>query len=139
MIIQEWDGCPIRFAAGIFGDKWCLVILRDLIFKSKHYYGEFLEGGEGISPNILADRLSRLVDQGILEKHLDSEKASKYIYKLTTRGLDLIPTMLAIIEWSYTHDKNSLVSKDYVEEYRKNRVRFEKKARRAAEENVSGT
>lgn len=133
MIIQKWDGCPIRFAAGIFGDKWCLVILRDLIFKGKHYYGEFLEGGEGISPNILSDRLSNLVEQGIVEKRRDSEKRSKYLYKLTPMGLDLIPTMLAIIDWSYSHDKNSEAPKEFIEEYRKNRARFEKKIRKVAE------
>ena len=56
---QEWDGCPIRFGLGIFGDKWTLLIIRDLMFKERRYYGEFLAAGEGISTNILADRLAR--------------------------------------------------------------------------------
>lgn len=139
MIIQKWDGCPIRFAAGIIGDKWCLVILRDLIFKGKHYYGELLEGGEGIAPNILADRLAKLVDHGIVKKHKDTKKKSKYFYKLTPMGLDLIPTMLSIIDWSYTHDKGSLAEKSFISEYRKNRTQFERKIRKSAMEDTNGT
>lgn len=97
--------CPIAFALDIFGDKWSLLILRDIIFKEKNYYGEFLNSDEKISTNILAHRLSKLESEGILLKTQDPNNLSKFIYKLTQKGKDLLPILLEMIEWSvkYNH------------------------------------
>lgn len=115
----NWDGCPIRFGAGIFGDKWVLIILRDIIFKNKQYYGDFHKSEEGISTNILADRLVKLEKNGVLRKESDPHNQSKFIYSLTEKGLDLIPVMTAIIIWAEKHDPCTLVSKTQIKAFNK--------------------
>ena len=92
--------CPITFALDIFGDKWSLIILRDILFKGKKYYGEFLGSAEKISTNILASRLLKLESEGLISKIQDPNNLSKYIYQLTGKGKDLLPLMLDMIEWS---------------------------------------
>ena len=113
-----WEGCPIRFGMGIFGDKWTLLIVRDLMFKGKKYYGEFTDPEEGISTNILADRLGKLVAHRIIHKERDPENQSKYIYRLTSKGRELLPVMLAIIDWAEKHDPNTEVPKNFIEQLR---------------------
>ena len=108
----DWVGCPIRYASGIFGDKWSLMIIRDLMFKGRRYYGEFLAAGEGVSTNILADRLGKLEESGIISKQRDPVKGSKVIYTLTDKGLALMPTMLAMMEWSEKYDAKTEVPED---------------------------
>lgn len=98
------DKCPITFALDIFGDKWSLVILRDMFFKGKRYYGEFLLSAEKISTNILANRLSRMEAEGLISKTRDPDNATKYIYLLTQKGKALLPLMLEIIVWSSQYD-----------------------------------
>ena len=73
--------CPINFALELFGDRWTFLIVRDMMFKGKHYYGEFLQSEEKIATNILADRLSLLELSGIVVKSVDPAHASKFIYK----------------------------------------------------------
>ncbi len=92
--------CPLNFGLEIFGDKWTLLIIRDLMFFGKRYYGEFLESEEGISTNILADRLAMLEKQKIVVKKKSSAHKQKYIYSLTQKGIDLLPVIIAIGLWS---------------------------------------
>ena len=73
------SNCPINFALETFGDKWTLLVIRDLMFKGKRHYGDFLASDEKISTNILADRLHKLEAKGVVSKLLAKEKASKYI------------------------------------------------------------
>jgi DNA-binding HxlR family transcriptional regulator len=96
--------CPITFALDIFGDKWSLIILRDILFKKKKYYGEFLNSAEKISTNILANRLGKLESEGLISKARDGQNLSKFIYRLTQKGKDLLPLMLEMIEWSAKYD-----------------------------------
>ena len=96
--------CPIHFALDVMGDKWSLLIVRDLVFKSKHTYGAFAKSPEGISTNILADRLAKLEAHGIVTKSRDPENQTKFVYRLTDKGCDLIPVLLAMTEWSARHD-----------------------------------
>ena len=96
--------CPITFALEIFGDKWSLIILRDILFKGKRYYGEFLGSAEKISTNILASRLLKLESEGLISKTQDENNLSKYIYRLTDKGKGLLPFMLEIIVWSVKHN-----------------------------------
>jgi DNA-binding HxlR family transcriptional regulator len=97
--------CPISTALDLFGDKWSLLIIRDMMFKGKNTYGEFLEAGEGISTNILADRLCQLECGGIISKHKHPESKAKVLYKLTEKGIELVPTLVEVIEWSEKHHK----------------------------------
>lgn len=98
------DKCPITFALDIFGDKWSLIIMRDMFFKGKRNYGEFLRSAEKISTNILASRLSKLEAEGLITKIRDPHNAAKYIYLLTQKGKEMLPLMLEIVVWSSKYD-----------------------------------
>jgi DNA-binding HxlR family transcriptional regulator len=92
--------CPISTALDIFGDKWSLLIIRDMMFKGKNTYGDFLTGGEGIATNTLADRLVMLECADIISKQKHPESKAKILYKLTPKGIALIPVLVEIIAWS---------------------------------------
>ena len=96
--------CPITFALDIFGDKWSLIILRDMLFKGKQYYGEFLNSAEKISTNILANRLGKLESEGLISKTPDTHNLSKFVYRLTRKGKDLLPLLLEMVEWSVKYN-----------------------------------
>lgn len=101
--------CPISLALDIFGDKWSLLIIRDIMFFNKNTYGDFIESEEKIATNILADRLSMLERVGILTKDKHPKSRAKHFYKLTPKGIDLMPTMMEIIVWS---DKYNNISEE---------------------------
>jgi DNA-binding HxlR family transcriptional regulator len=86
--------CPINFALETFGDTWSLLIIRDIVYFGKQTYGEFLASEEGIATNILANRLARMEQQGILMKLPHPTDVRKERYVLTEKGLDLIPVIL---------------------------------------------
>ncbi len=115
---QDWHGCPIRYGAAIFGDNWCLLILRDLMFKGARHYADFTNAGEGISTNILADRLAKLRAEGVIEKYPDSEHGKRYVYVLTEKGLGLVPALLEIIGWAKKWDPQTEVPPEFAEELR---------------------
>lgn len=96
--------CPIAFALDFFGDKWSLLILRDLLFKQRKYYQEFLEAGEGISTNILANRLESLETEGFITKEKDPENKRRVIYSPTQKAKDLVPMLGEMMVWSSKHD-----------------------------------
>lgn len=99
------SNCPINFVLETFGDKWTLLIVRDLMFKGKSNFREFLKSDEKIATNILSDRLKRLEEHGIVEKTEDEANRSKLNYRLTAKGRDMMPIMLEITAWSAKHDK----------------------------------
>ena len=91
--------CPISLALDVIGDRWSLLIVRDLMFAGKRYYRELLRSDEGISSNILAERLARLVDVGILSRTGDPTHKQKAIYSLTPMGIDLLPIVAQLGIW----------------------------------------
>jgi DNA-binding HxlR family transcriptional regulator len=99
--------CPVNFALEAFGDRWTLLILRDIIFRGKRTYGEFLKSEEGFSTNILASRLSHLIEAGILRREGHETDGRKETYSLTEKGLDLIPVLFEMILWSAKYDSQS--------------------------------
>lgn len=107
--------CPINFALESFGDKWTLLIIRDLMFKSKQSFGEFASSAEKISSNILADRLKRLESLGIVSKQINAANRSKWVYSLTEKGKDLLPIMLEITRWSGKHDSQSNAPRPFLD------------------------
>lgn len=113
--------CPISFALDIFGDKWSLLILRDIIFKDKSYYDEFLNSDEKISTNILANRLKFLKAEGLVTYYPDPENKRKIIYSPTVKALDLIPMILEIIEWSAKYDSKTGAPKEFIQMLKKDR------------------
>ncbi len=94
--------CPIASWLDVFGDKWTLVIVRDLM-AGKRRYNDFLDSPEGIPTNILADRLKRLEAQGIVTRERYLERPPRYEYILTRRGAELIPALQAIAGWGREH------------------------------------
>jgi DNA-binding HxlR family transcriptional regulator len=113
--------CPINFALEIFGDRWTFLIVRDLMFKGKHYYGEFLQSEEKIATNILADRLSLLEKSGIVIKSSDQSHKQKVIYRLSQKGIDLLPILVDVIMWSAKYDKSSAVDVRFVRSVKRDR------------------
>ncbi|MFS2138058.1 winged helix-turn-helix transcriptional regulator [Duganella sp. Dugasp56] len=107
--------CAVNYGVEMFGDRWSLLIIRDIVFAGKKTYGEFLKSEEKIATNVLASRLSFLEGQGILLK-APSPDGRKDFYTLTEKGLDLIPIVLNIVLWSAQHDAKSYVRplKDFV-------------------------
>ncbi len=93
------SGCPLNAALEALGDRWSLLIVRDMVFSGATTYREFLESGEAIATNILADRLKRLEQQGIVEKSRDPADSRRRIYTLASKGLDLLPAMVELIVW----------------------------------------
>lgn len=106
--------CPINYALESFGDKWTLLIIRDLMFKAKQSYGDFLSSNEKISTNILADRLKRLEALGIVAKGVNDTNRAKVIYSLTPKGMDLLPIMLEITRWSGKYDAQTNAPKPFL-------------------------
>ena len=99
--------CAVNYGVEIFGDRWSLLIVRDIVFTGKKTYGEFLKSEEGIATNVLASRLALLEEQGILAKASNPDDRRKDFYTLTEKGLDLIPILLNIVLWSAKHDSKS--------------------------------
>ena len=113
--------CPISYFLDFLGDKWTLLVVRDLMFMGKRRYGEFLASPEGIATNILADRLARLEAAGIIRKSDDPEGGSKGSYALTEKGLDLIPAMVELAAWGAKHDPNTGAPKSFVRRMKRDR------------------
>ncbi len=101
---QRRSDCPINFALEVFGDPWSLLIIRDIVYFGKKTYGEFLASEEGIATNILASRLASLERQGILVKRPSATDKRREEYSLTEKGLDLIPILAEMANWSAEHD-----------------------------------
>ena len=108
--------CPISFALDFFGDKWTFLIIRDLAFKGKSFYNEFLAGEEGIATNILSDRLKKLELIGIVTSKKVKERQIRKKYTLTDKGKDLIPILVEMIVWSYKHDPETEAGADFFDQ-----------------------
>ena len=119
--IEHRSTCPISTALDIFGDKWSLLVIRDLMFNEKKTYGEFLESEEKIATNILADRLLLLEVAGIISKHEHPESKAKVLYKLTKKGVNLVPAMVEIILWSEKYHEVHPYAKKFAKLARKDR------------------
>jgi len=128
------SGCPIRFASSALGDRWCLMIIRDLLFKNRKYYREFLDAGEGISTNILADRLMRLESMGVITKSRDPEHGKRYIYALTEKGIALLPVLMQMVAWAADFDEDTEMPKAFIERLRADPVALEAEIRKALED-----
>ena len=93
------SGCPINLSLEVFGDKWSLLVLRDMMFGGKRHFRELLRSEEGIASNILADRLRRLVEEGMLTRADDPTHKQKAIYSLTEKAIALVPVFAELGAW----------------------------------------
>ena len=126
--MKKRSDCPISCSLDIWGDKWSLLIIRDLIFSKKCRYTDFLKSTEGIATNILATRLQALEENKIIEKSDDPESKSKGYYKLTQRGIDLLPILIEIHLWSEKYFPIPENIKTILVEVKKDKVGFINKA-----------
>lgn len=121
--------CPISCSLDIWGDKWSLLIIRDLMFAKECTYGDFLKSAEGIATNILASRLQLLEQNTMIEKLEHPDSKAKVLYKLTNKGIDLLPLMIEINIWAEKYfptipdDRKAMLK-----EVKKDKVGFIKKA-----------
>jgi DNA-binding HxlR family transcriptional regulator len=114
---NDWKGCPVRYAAGLLGDPWTLVLLRDMLFRDKRHFREFL-AEETPATNVLADRLAHLELAGIIARRRDPERGNQVICELTEKGVALVPMFLAMIDWSATYDAETEAPAEFVAGYR---------------------
>src|SRR5215813_1232643 len=102
-MVKRRSGCPLNASVEILGDRWSLLIIRDMMLRGYRSYTQFLESGEGIATNILAGRLRQLEAHGIIRTARDASDGRKLIYLLTQKGLDLAPVMAEMVLWAAAH------------------------------------
>jgi DNA-binding HxlR family transcriptional regulator len=113
--------CPINYTLEHFGDKWSLLIIRDLMFKGKRHYNEFLESDEKVSTSVLGDRLKMLEEFGIISKGKDDVKKSRIKYSLTRKGLDMLPVLIEMIIWAGAYDEKTEAGKVFLTQAKEER------------------
>jgi len=99
------SGCPVSIALERFGDRWSLLIIRDLMVRGYRTFKEFEQSGEGIATNILAQRLRRLLSAGIISVAREKGDRRRVNYRLTRKGIELAPVVLELLIWSSRHER----------------------------------
>jgi len=101
---EQRSGCPINLTLEVVGDKWSLLVIRDMMFGNRRHFRELLtKSEEGISSNILADRLKTLLDQGVITWADDPSHKQKGIYSLTEQGIELLPILAQMSGWGFKY------------------------------------
>jgi DNA-binding HxlR family transcriptional regulator len=102
--LKRRSGCPVSISLDLFGDRWSLLIVRDLMVRGLRTFKEFRESGEGIATNILSDRLQNLEASGILSAEVEQADGRRLNYRLTKKGIDLAPVLLELLIWGARHE-----------------------------------
>ena len=103
-MVDQRSGCPINLTLETLGDRWSLIVIRDIMFGTRRHFRELLSlSDEGIASNILADRLKRLVEAGLLTRAEDPTHRQKYVYSLTEKAIDLLPLLVQMGAWGRRH------------------------------------
>ena len=123
------SGCPVSISLEVLGDRWSLLIIRDLMVRGLRTFKEFQQSGEGIASNVLASRLQRLESLGIITAEVEETDARRVNYRLTEKGIDLAPVLLELLIWGARHEKTGAPRMAMVN-IEKNREAFLKEARR---------
>ena len=121
---RKRSDCPVSSSLDIWGDKWSLLIIRDLMFSKECTYGDFLKAPEGIATNILASRLQALEENEIIEKLDHPESKAKVLYRLTRKGIDLLPVMIEINLWAEKYFPIPADRKAMLREVKKDKTAF---------------
>ncbi len=120
--IKRRSPCPLNASVEILGDRWSLLIIRDMMLRGAHTFKEFMEGYEGIATNILADRLRKLVAHGIITAEPDPSDGRKLVYLLTAKGIDLAPVLTEMVLWAAAHEETG--NQALVRQMREDKVGF---------------
>ena len=131
--IKKRSDCPISCSLEMWGDKWSLLIIRDLMFAKECTYGDFLKAPEGIATNILASRLVALEENKLIEKLNHPDSKAKVLYRLTKKGIDLLPVMIEINLWTEKYLPIPADRKAMLKEVKKDKVGFIKNATKELE------
>ncbi|HET8549001.1 MAG TPA: helix-turn-helix domain-containing protein [Bryobacteraceae bacterium] len=123
------SGCPLSISLELLGDRWSLLIIRDLMVRGFRTFKDFQNSGEGIATNILADRLDKLQAAGILNAEPEENDARRVNYCLTEKGIDLAPVLLELLLWAARHEQTS-APPAVVKKLANNRQQFLKEVRR---------
>lgn len=121
---QKRSDCPISNSLDIWGDKWSLLIIRDLMFNKKCTYKDFLNAAEGIATNILSARLAALEENEIIEKVDNPGTKTRVFYKLTQKGIDLFPILVEVHLWAEKYFTIPADIKARIKEAKKDKVGF---------------
>ena len=121
---EKRSTCPISRGLDLFGDKWTLLIIRDIAFRGFRFYNEFLESGEGIATNVLSDRLKTLESHGFLESKKYEKLKTKKVYLLTETGIGLIPIVLEMLRWGIQFDPTLEIAPGMVERIENDREKL---------------
>ena len=119
--MQRRSNSPISFALDLLGDRWTLLIIRDLGLRGKDSFSDFLNAGEGIATNVLSERLSRLDERGLLLRERDPKDGRKFRYQLTETGRDLLPILLELYIWGAKYDSEAEVDETFLREAQEDR------------------
>ena len=125
---KKRSDCPVSCSLDIWGDKWSLLIVRDLMFSKQCTYGDFLKSDEKIATNILASRLQTLEENEIITKSDHPDSKAKVLYKLTQKGIDLLPLMIEINLWAEKYFNIPTERKAMLKEVKKDKEKFIKTA-----------
>jgi DNA-binding HxlR family transcriptional regulator len=119
----KWrSGCPLNASVEVLGDRWSLLIIRDMMLRGFRTYKEFLESYERIASNILADRLQSLMAHGIITSERDPSDGRKLIYSLTAKGIDLAPVLTEMVLWAAGHEDTG--NQELVRQMKKDKKQF---------------
>ena len=121
---KKRSDCPVSCSLDAWGDKWSLLIIRDLMYAKQCTYGDFLKAPEGIATNILAARLQALEENGIIKKLAHPDSKAKVLYRLTRKGIDLLPVMVEINLWAEKYFTIPDDRKAMLKEVKKDKPRF---------------
>lgn len=105
--LKRRSGCPVSIALEMLGDRWSLLIIRDLMVRGYRTFQAFQRSGEGIATNILADRLQKLEAAGILTAEAEETDGRRVNYRLTEKGIDLAPVLLEMLLWAARHERTA--------------------------------
>jgi DNA-binding HxlR family transcriptional regulator len=130
---KKRSDCPVSCSLDIWGDKWSLLIVRDLMFAKECTYGDFLKSAEGIATNILASRLQALEENELIEKLDHPDSKAKVLYKLTKKGIDLLPIMIEINLWAEKYFTIPDDRRAMLKEVKKDKAGFIKKVTKELE------
>jgi DNA-binding HxlR family transcriptional regulator len=124
--------CPIDYALEVFGDRWSLLVLRDVLLAGKRHYRDLVACKEGIATNVLASRLKKLEAAKLLERRTDAKDKRTVFYVATPKALDLIPVLLEISRWSVKYDAHTAAPPGLVERFDRDRQQLIADLRQAA-------
>ena len=134
--LKKRSNCPVSCSLDVWGDKWSLLIIRDLMSAKECTYGDFLKAPEGIATNILASRLEVLEENKIIEKLDHPESKAKVLYRLTRKGIDLLPIMIEINLWAEKYFPIPADRKAMLKEVKKDKTAFIKSMTKELERQV---